>query len=96
MELTVECELLNFLDAYSGYHQIPLTEADQPSTTFITLFGCFCYVKMPLGLKNVGATYQQCMQSYIEGQIGCNLEVYVDGIIVKIQLGSCLIYHTQF
>jgi hypothetical protein len=84
VDLTAECELLSFLDAYSGYHQIPLTEADQPSTTFITPFGCFCYMKMSLGLKNVGATYQQCMQSCFEGQIGRNLEVYVDGIIIKI------------
>jgi hypothetical protein len=51
------CELLSFLHAYSGYHQIPLAEADQPTTTFITPFGCFCYVKMSFGLKNMGATY---------------------------------------
>jgi hypothetical protein len=61
VDLTVGCELLSFLDAYSGYHQIPLAEADQPATTFITPFGCFCYVKMPFELKNVGATYQWCM-----------------------------------
>jgi hypothetical protein len=36
IDLIAMCELLSFLDAYSGYHQIPLTEADQPATTFIT------------------------------------------------------------
>jgi hypothetical protein len=55
VDLTVGCELLNFLDAYSGYHQIPLVVVDQPATTFITPFGCFCYVKMSFGLKNAGA-----------------------------------------
>jgi hypothetical protein len=35
------CELLSFLHAYSGYHQIPLAEADQPTTTFITPFWLF-------------------------------------------------------
>jgi hypothetical protein len=35
VDLTAGCELLNFLDAYSGYHKIPLAEADQPATTFI-------------------------------------------------------------
>jgi hypothetical protein len=59
--LTVRCELLGFLDAYSGYHQIPLVEANQPTTMFITPFGCFCYIKMSFGLKNVGVTYQWCM-----------------------------------
>jgi hypothetical protein len=57
VDLTVGCEPLSFLDAYSGCHQIPLAEVDQSASTFITLFGCFCYVKMPFGLKNAGATY---------------------------------------
>jgi hypothetical protein len=46
------CELLHFLDAYSGYHQILLAEADHPATMFITPFGCFCYVKLLFRLKN--------------------------------------------
>jgi hypothetical protein len=54
IDLTARCELLSFLDAYSGYHRIPLTEVDQPATTFITPFGCFCYIKMLFGLKMWG------------------------------------------
>jgi hypothetical protein len=57
IDLTAECGLLRFLDAYFRYHQIHLTKADQPATTFITPFGCFYYVKMSFGLKNMGATY---------------------------------------
>jgi hypothetical protein len=57
VDLTTRCELVSFLDAYSGYHQIPLAEADQPATTFITPFDYFCYVKLPFRLKNAGATY---------------------------------------
>jgi hypothetical protein len=63
MDLTVGCELLSFLDAYSGYHLIPLAKEDQLTTTFITPFRCFCYIKMLVGLKNARATYQRCMQS---------------------------------
>jgi hypothetical protein len=91
IDLTVGCELLSFLDAYSGYHWIPLAEVDQPTTTFITPFGCFCYVKMLFRLKNTGATYQRCMQFYFKGQIGRNLEVYVEGIIVKFRQSNNLI-----
>jgi hypothetical protein len=54
----VRCELLCFLDAYSGYHQIKMKGSDQLTTSFITLFGMFCYVTMPFGLQNAGATYQ--------------------------------------
>jgi hypothetical protein len=45
------CELLSFLDAYSGYHQISLA-IDDEKTSFITPFGIFCYTKMAFGLKN--------------------------------------------
>jgi hypothetical protein len=57
VDSTVGCELLCFLDAYSGYHQINMKESDRLATSFITLFEMFCYVVMPFGLRNVGATY---------------------------------------
>jgi hypothetical protein len=95
VDLTVGCDLLSFLDAYSCYHQIPLAEADQPATTFITPFGCFSYVKMSFGLMNAGATYQRCIQFYFKGQIGHNLEVYVDNIIMKSRQSSSLITNLE-
>jgi hypothetical protein len=91
IDLTARCELLSFLGAYSSYHPIPFAEADLPATTFITPFGCFCYVKMLFGLKNAGATYHRCMQFCFKGQIGRNLEVYVDNIIMTTQHSSRLI-----
>jgi hypothetical protein len=62
VDSTAECELLCFLDAHSGYHQIKMKESDQLATSFITPFGMYCYVTMPFGLRNAGATYQRCMQ----------------------------------
>jgi hypothetical protein len=38
---------------------------------------------IPFGLKNAGATYQQCMQACLKEQIGRNIEVYVDDIVIK-------------
>jgi hypothetical protein len=46
---------------------------------------------MPYGLKNTGSTYQRCMQCYFEGQIGRNLEVYVDDMVMKTRHCSSLI-----
>ena len=57
IDSTSGCEILSFLDAYSGYHQIAMKESDQLATSFIALFGSYCYVSMPFGLKNAGATY---------------------------------------
>ena len=62
IDSTSGCEILSFLDVYSGYHQIIMKESDQLATSFITPYGSYCYVTMPFGLKNTGATYQRCMQ----------------------------------
>ena len=59
IDSTTGCDLLCFLDAYSGYHQIKMALEDQEKTTFITPFDIFCYTSMPFGLKNAGATYQR-------------------------------------
>jgi hypothetical protein len=47
----MSCELLSFLDAYSGYHQTSLVIDDEEKTTLITSFGIFCYMKMAFELK---------------------------------------------
>ena len=83
VDSTSRCETLCFLDAYSGYHQIMMKESDQLATSFITPFGSFCYVTMPFGLKNIGATYQHCMLKCFEDLIGQNIKAYVDDIVVK-------------
>jgi hypothetical protein len=50
---------------------------------FITPHGVYCYMTMPFGLKNARATYQQCMQACLKEQIGRNIEVYVNNIVIK-------------
>jgi len=77
------CETLSFHDAYSGYHQIKMKESNQLATSFITPFGMYCYVTMPFGLRNVGATYQRCMLHVFGKHIGSTVEAYVDNIVVK-------------
>ena len=52
-------EPLSFMDTYSGYNQIRLTEKDLEKLAFIIDQGVYCYEVMPLGLKNAGATYQR-------------------------------------
>jgi hypothetical protein len=58
IDSTAGCDLLYFLDCYSGYHQIAIKEEDQEKTAFITPFGAYCYMTMSFGLKNAGATYR--------------------------------------
>jgi hypothetical protein len=70
------------LDAYSGYNQIKLKKEDEEKTAFITPYGVFCYQVMPFSLKNTGATYQRMMQNCLGGQIGCNIQVYIDDVVI--------------
>jgi hypothetical protein len=83
IDLTAGCERLSFLDAYSGYNKIRLKVEDEDKTSFITPHGVYCYMTMPFGLKNAGATYQRCMKACLKEQIGRNIEVYVDDIVIK-------------
>ncbi|CAJ2676946.1 unnamed protein product [Trifolium pratense] len=76
-------KLLSFMDAYSGYNQIPMAVADREKTAFMTESGNYYYKVMPFGLKNAGATYQRMMNKVFRGQIGDMLEVYMDDMIVK-------------
>ncbi|KAL0411345.1 UNVERIFIED_CONTAM: hypothetical protein Slati_3724200 [Sesamum latifolium] len=69
--------------ASQGYHQIILVLEDRKKVSFITLAGTFCYVAMPFGLKNTGATYQRLVDNIFHPQIGRNVEVYVDDMLVK-------------
>ncbi|GKD89162.1 reverse transcriptase domain-containing protein, partial [Tanacetum coccineum] len=72
-----------FLDAYKGYHQIQMAREDEEKTAFYTEQGTYCYMKMPFGLKNAGATYQRLVDSTFQRQIGRNLEAYVDDMVIK-------------
>ena len=57
---------MSFLDAFQGYHQIPLALDDQEKTVFVTPIGNYHYKVMPFGLKNTGSTYQRMMTRMFE------------------------------
>jgi len=50
-------KLLSFMDAYSGYNQIPMAEEDKQKTAFMTEPGNYYFNVMPFGLRNARATY---------------------------------------
>ncbi|PKI64783.1 hypothetical protein CRG98_014852, partial [Punica granatum] len=78
----------SFMDGFSGYNQIQMAEEDKIKTTFITMWGTFCYKVMPFGLKNVRATYQRAMVTLFHDMMHKEIEVYVDDIIAKSKEGE--------
>ena len=83
MDSTTGHQLLRFMDAFSKHNQIRLDEADQEKTLFVTSQKLFCYKVMSFGLKNAGATYQRLVNKMFIQQIGQNVKVYVDDMLVK-------------
>ena len=88
VDATVGHHRMSFLDAFQGYHQIPLALDDQEKTAFVTPIGNYHYKVMPFGLKNTGSTYQRMMTRMFESQLGKNIEIYIDDMVVKSKVVS--------
>jgi hypothetical protein len=91
IDSTIGCDLLCFLDAFSGYHQIKMANEDEENTALITPCGVYYYVCMSCGLKNAGATFERLMHKALGAQMGRNAEAYVNDIIVKTREGCTFI-----
>ena len=61
---------------------------DQEKIAFVTFIRNYHYKVMPFGLKNAGSTYQRMMTRMFASQLGKNIKVYVDDIVVKSKLES--------
>ena len=88
-------DMLSFLDAFSGYHQIPMHPPDAEKTSFITPHGLYCYNVMPFGLKNAGATYQRLVTKMFRPLLGSTMEVYINDMLVKSKLHPDHATHLQ-
>lgn len=51
--------------------------------TFMTYRGLYYYKVIPFWLKNTGPTYQHLVNMIFKDQIGYNMEVYVDDLLVN-------------
>ena len=83
VDATTGYNQMSFLDAYSGYNQIPMNLEDRVHTAFVTQNGLFCYRVMSFGLKNAGATYQHLMNKMFTKQLGRIIEVYINDMVIK-------------
>ena len=60
-------KLFSTFDLISGYHQIPVAEKDIPQTAFISKYGLYEHVTMPMGMMNSGATFQRIIKIALRG-----------------------------
>ena len=86
VDATVGHPRMSFLNAFQGYHQIPLALGDQEKTAFLTPTKNYHCKVMPFGFKNARSTYQRMMTRMFEPQLGKNIEIYIDDMVVKSKL----------
>ena len=87
--------IFSFMDGFSGYNQIKMAPKDMEKTTFITPWGTYCYMVMPFGLRNAGATYQRAMVALFHDMMHKEIEVYVDDMIAKSETEEDHILHLK-
>lgn len=75
-------KLFSTLDLASGYHQVAMNPADREKTAFITPFGLFEYLRMPMGLSTSPATFQRLMQTSMNDLVFQILLIYLDDLLV--------------
>ena len=56
--------------------------------TFVTPTGNYHYKVMSFGLENARSTYQRIMTTMFKSQLGKNIEVYIDDMVVKSKVVS--------
>lgn len=77
-----DCQLLRFMDTHSGYNLVRMHLEDEGKISFIIEEGTYCYTVIPFEFCNIGETFQRLIEKVFKKQIGRNLEVYVDDILV--------------
>ena len=75
-------KIFTTIDLASGFHQIPIHPEDKEKTAFSTANNHYEFNKMPFGMVNSPATFQQVMNQALTGLIGSECLVYLDDIII--------------
>ena len=88
VDATASHPRMSFLDAFQGYHQILLALEDQEKTAFVMPIRNYHYNVMSFGLKNARSTYQRMMTRMFEPQLGKNIEIYIEDMVVKSKVVS--------
>ncbi|GAA0165832.1 hypothetical protein LIER_21130 [Lithospermum erythrorhizon] len=82
---SAEYKVVDFLDAFREYHQIFMAEEDVEKIAFVIGYGIYCGKVMAFGSKNAGATYQRMVNKVFSAQIGGNMQIYVDDMLIQIR-----------
>ena len=80
LALLTGAKVFSELDANCGFWQIPLADSSQHLTTFITIYGRFCFNKLPFGISSAQEHFQRRMSEILEDQE--RVLCHVDDVLV--------------
>lgn len=71
------------LDLTSGYHQIPMAANSRRRTAFMTYWGVFEWLRMPMGLAGAASYFQKILMTVVlAGLVMTIVELYLDDLII--------------
>ena len=70
------------IDFCSGYWQCHIADEDILKTAFLTRYGLYKWVVMPMGLMNAPATFMQTMNNLFSDMLDSGVAVFLDEILV--------------
>ena len=76
-----QASFISKLDLTKRYYQIPVREIDIPKTCFICHRGRFEFTRMPFGVKNAPAIFQELMQTILHDTTGF-ATAYMDDVVI--------------
>jgi len=70
------------IDLHSGYYQIRVAEGDREKTAFVTRYGSYEFLVLPMGLCNSPGTFMELMNWVFEAQLDKFVIVFLDDVLV--------------
>ena len=70
-----DSKIFSKLNANSGFWPIPLDDESKLLTTFVTLFGRFCFNRLPFGISSAPEIFQRTISKVLEGSEGTLCQV---------------------
>ena len=75
-------KLFSVLDLRMGYFLIPVLEEDIPKTAFVSKYGLYEHLTLPMGMMNSGSCFQRVMERCLAGLQWFICLVYLDDVCV--------------
>ena len=91
LESVGKSSIISKLDLTKGYYQVPMHPEDIKKTAFMCHQGRFEFLRMPFGVKNAPAVFQEMMQGLFR-DCSTFCSPYMDDLII---FSSCWVDHVQ-